>query len=901
MVRNADIYVGVIGLRYGSPVRDQPDLSYTELEFDVAGAHGLPRLIFQLDEHAELPLPADRLIDREHGSRQDAFRRRLQETSTTVAVASPTELETRLYQALVELATAVDESAQAERGGAGGTSVAVPLGRLPMVVRGRKELLEGLLEDRGLTVLAGMGGVGKSTVAAELARLVQADRHVWWVSAGDGSSLTAGIVTVARRLGAREVDLEALITGVGDGPDRFWALLEQSHREWLLVFDGADQPGLLAPRATSTADGTGWVRTSEHGLVLVTTRQAERTAWGRQARIHRLDPLTRDDAADVLLDLAPDAGSRAQAEDLGRRLGGLPLALYLAGTHLGSDLARWHTFDAYWRALDQTPADAELLCPDPDTDQAGNQRATVMHTWEISLDDLAHHGLPEARPVLRLLSCFAPATPIPLDLLSPDHLADLLSVSGASTAGQVTTRLDRALRGLARVGLVNGGSGAAARSVLVHPVVADTNRTHLLAGGNRPDPDPGTVRRIAVALVATASHLLMPELPEDWSGLRRLTPHAHALLAATAPHLDDAQLAVLITAATRIAMAHRSAGATSTSLELTGTALARAGRLGSDHPVVLAAQHELAHETLHQGRLADAERDFRLVLESRRRVLGENDTDTLRSRYGLARVVAYRGRLAEAEEALRALLEHQERVLGREHVDTITTSYQLARVMGKQGRWAEAERSHRSVLDIRTRLLGEEHPSTLTSRHGVARAIVGQGRWTEAESAYRQLLEALRRTLGPDHPNTLTTYSRLADAVAGQRRWEEAEAMYREMLPGRSRTHGEDHSYVLWTRHGLAVAVSRQGRWAEAEGLHRDILDARRRLLGNDHPHTLASRLQLCETLVRMGRRDEAETPLRELLHAQLAVLGEDHPDVAATRRLLVECEARDDHPETAR
>jgi hypothetical protein len=106
-VRQCDVYVGVFGLDYGSPVRDRPDVSYTELEFQTAleerQRRGMRVFAFLLKEDAALG-PAD--------ARQADFRRRAPDSGLmTATFSTPDQLQLLVYQTIKEQLAADDSPA----------------------------------------------------------------------------------------------------------------------------------------------------------------------------------------------------------------------------------------------------------------------------------------------------------------------------------------------------------------------------------------------------------------------------------------------------------------------------------------------------------------------------------------------------------------------------------------------------------------------------------------------------------------------------------------------------------------------------------------------------------------------------------------------------------------------
>ena len=662
----------------------------------------------------------------------------------------------------------------------------------------RRELLEELLammDDplRGPVVLAGPGGTGKTTTAAAVAERTRAlGDQVWWISAADPVTMSQGLRAVAGQLGGAR-DVEVIARGGADAADRFWRLLENASSRWLLAFDEADDPQMLAAgnSPAGVQDLTGWVRSSARGLVLVTSRETDPRMW-EAAQVRTLGELQEADATRMLLELAPSAGDADEARELARRLGWHPLSLRLAGSYLRSPAAQGDTFTAYEEAL-SAEAGRHTAVP---------AQTLTARTLKLSLDGLERHGMPQTRRVLQLASCFA-STTIPTSLLNADSLTGVLASLGDSSPAGLGDA-DEALRMLKDTGIFEPTEDG----IALHTAITEAGRASL----DGPDPSLARVRHAAIELLAASTAKLPFDQPAAWPQYMLFGSHLLSLLETVADQVDPEHLGQLMETVARTANAFNHSRAGRAGSVLCERALAHVSALGNEHRAVLRVRHQMAWAIADRGDLGEAEALYRDVFQVRLRVFGPLDQDVLASRHELAWTAAC-----------------------------------------KQD-WVTAEKGYRETLGDRIRILDPEDPRISLTRHELAWVIANrdQDRLGEAREIFLEVLTDRRRILGAQHPRTLTTLHELAWIAARQGKWEQAEADYRDLLVLRLRILGEDHPETLLTRHELAWITACRGRIPEAESRYSDVLGHRRRTLGEDHPQTLATQEALQE--LRRGR-----------------------------------------------
>ncbi|HEY8982162.1 MAG TPA: tetratricopeptide repeat protein, partial [Streptomyces sp.] len=506
-------------------------------------------------------------------------------------------------------------------------------------------------------VLAGMGGVGKTQLAADYARAAWRagglDVLVWITAASTAEVLSGYAQAGVELLGAEpEHAAQAFLARLEPRPqERPW--------RWLVVLDDVGDP----------ADLTGlWPPASPHGRTLVTTRRKDAALTHDGRRLIEVGLFTEDESVAYLtaaLATRDRTEPTAQLAALAGELGHLPLALSQAAAYLidtGIDCAAYRTLLAD-RATTLADTSPDAL---PD-----GQTHTVAAAWEISIDRAdTLQPAKLARPLLQL-AAFLDPNGIPDSVLtSPPALTHLTTAAGRDP-GQVTAgEARRALRALYRLSLIDHTPANPHQTIRVHQLIQHAVRDTLTH-----DQHDQTARTAADALLAA-----WPSIENDTALAQALRANTTALTTHAEPALLLPQLhAVLFRAGRSLGEAGQVTAARDYFHHLTRTTTSQHG---PDHPDTFSTRHNLAHCRGEAGDASGAATAYAELLNDHLRVLGPDHPNTFSTRNSLARWRGEAGDASGAASAFAELLNDRLRVLGPDHPDTLTTRHNLAHWRG---------------------------------------------------------------------------------------------------------------------------------------------------------------------------------------------------------------------------
>jgi tetratricopeptide (TPR) repeat protein len=717
-------------------------------------------------------------------------------------------------------------------------------------------------------MLFGLGGVGKTEIAAEYAhRFGQEYDAVWWVRADQEDSIRASLVALGRRLGLADVST--------DQRDRAYRTVIEAlekgepYERWLLIFDDVTRPGIIRQYIPAG------------GHVIVTSRIAE---WHKELRTEGIQ-VREFPLADTMtflrkrvphLGYDPDPGTvaagpgqeagtgtgeeekrrRSEAEQLAKALGNLPLAAEHAASYLEQ------TGDLVSEYIEAFQRNAhELLSRDVDTFATSN--LAIATTWSVTRTSLTA----EARELFELLSFFS-AEPVSEEVLIRPVIAQSLS-PGLQRVLSDRNALKRAERELARFSLIS--LDGVRNVVQLHKVVQAVTRGRIeIEKGEL----AGTLRAAVHALLAASD----PGSPEKEQNDPLYERSIHHLVPSGALESDNpATRTLIIHQVTRLHLR----GGYEESLSLGESALkAWQDKHGPDAIQTLSLATQVAIAMRASGRVSDAFDLNTDTLERLREGYGELDEEYLICANSHGQDLRLLGRYDDALAHDLGLLPAFEEVFRPSQHRLLNLRNNIALDLRCVGRYADALDYDSQNVEERLRYFGATDSQTMSSKFGMARDLRRLGRYDEALAMAQELTQIMEERHEPWRYFRLNIYAGLSVALRRSGYYQQARQMAEDVYERYLALAGDQYRATLLTATNLICDRRVTDDLAGAQELGEHTVRSWERVVGPGHPNTLAARANLAVVLRMRGDNADARDINEQVLAGFRNVYAYDHPSI---------------------
>lgn len=306
-----------------------------------------------------------------------------------------------------------------------------------------------------------------------------------------------------------------------------------------------------------------------------------------------------------------------------------------------------------------------------------------------------------------------------------------------------------------------------------------------------------------------------------------------------------------------------------------------------DDPLVAAAVRNTIGNTYKSlSDLPSAALHLTYALETRRKLLGDDNIETAESMNDLGELRYLQGQFDQAEQLWQAALAVRRQTNGPDSADVAETLNNLGVLRGKlakadtieapekanvsastensgssKDRFEEALSDLDEALRIRRQILAavqtdsgstsrqvkvarDNVAQTLNNLGGVYRSQRTPDAYVQAERCYREALRIRQESFGPVHPQVAKVHNNLGKLLQDKGDLDTAEQCFQTALRilRSDAGYGEDHQYIARLLSSIAQIKLAKGDIAAARAFCEEALAMREKLLGQTHPETQESR-----------------------------------------------------------
>ncbi|KAK1594591.1 phosphorylase superfamily protein [Colletotrichum navitas] len=726
------------------------------------------------------------------------------------------------------------------------------------------ELKRMLFDEMNPTVaLVGLGGVGKTQIALDIAYWVKENKpeySVFWVPAVSLASFEQAYADIANELdiSPKKEDGDDIKSSVKQ------FLSSKRAGYWFLIVDNADDNEILHGSSDDDDGLDSYLPQSENGITLFTTRLRDLAMSVADDAVVDLDAMNRDDAMKLFgrslhqqrQGLLRDSDSTLKLLDF---LTHLPLAITQASAYLNRNR---HVSIAKYLQLVQGTEQTRMSTLSREFDDRTRyprSRNAIATTWLVSFDQI------------KQTDSYATELLFFISLIEPKSIPrSILYCSGSEDD------MEYAIGTLCSYAFLVAQEDA--QSFDMHSLV------HLAARfWAKQQPIEEQITRAAVKhlceIFPTNDH-------ENRTVWRAYMPHALRLWS-TKTQINDLEIQAALYV--KVGQCLLRDGRVKEAIKLLEHSVDIQATLEEEHPDRLASQHHLANAYQDDRKTKEAME----LLEHIMKVvatLDEGHPDLLVTQYILAKTYYFDGRIQEAIQLLERVVEVEAEIFDEEHPNRLASQHALAMVYRSEGRVQEAIELLERVVKAEAETLDEGHPSRLASQQELAAVYRSEGRIQEAVKLMERVVEIKAETLDEGHPGQLASQHQLAVVYHSEGRIQEAIKLLEHVVEVEAETLDEGHPDQLASQHQLAVAYHSEGRIQEAIKLLERVVEVEAETLDEGHPSRLTSQHSLAVVYHSEGRVQEAVKLLKHVVEVEAETLDEGDPDRLLSQQRLAEC-----------